>query len=114
MLEVAVAQRRLEPWGQGMQSPLVGIRRCTLATSNMTPKGHLFLTLVVGDVRCDAVWWRAPADWAERIGLSGSAAGGDRRNPPVQIDLVGRVELDEWNDRRRGRFVVRDARSTPE
>ncbi len=109
MLEVALAQRRLEPWGQGMQSPVVGIRGTTLATSNLIPSGHLFLKLVMGDAMCDAVWWRAPADWTQRIGISGPHAG--RSEPDVRIDLVGEIALDEWNGRRQGRFVVRDARA---
>ncbi len=110
MLQFAFAQRKLDPWGQGMQSPVVGIRGVTLATSNMTPTGHLFLHLVMGEARCSAVWWKAPADWTERIGLSGPRAG--RSTNDIRIDLVGRIELDEWNGRRQGRFVVRDARAT--
>lgn len=110
LLELAMAQRRLEPWGQGMQFPLVGVRRCSVAWKRMTDSGHLFLTLASGDSRFGAVWWRAPPDWAVRLGLNGSDSGGGSASPSAEVDLLGPVELDEWQGRRQGRLVIRDAR----
>ena len=110
MLEFALAQRRLEPWGTGMPAPLLGIRRCTLAGSKMTQTGHLFMTLESGGSRCSAVWWRAPQDCMEQLGQNGSGAGGGAAAHGEPIDVVGPVELDEWQGRRQGRLVVRDAR----
>lgn len=100
MLALAESQRRLEPWGQGLPLPLFGIRNCALTRSNRSPKGHLFLTLTADRRRFPAVWWNPPADWQERIRADGDA----------RFDIVGRVKLDEWRERRQGRLVVGDAR----
>lgn len=112
LLSIAEAQKRLEPWGQGLESPLYGVRNCTLASSKLTPRGHLFLTLASGRAKTDAVWWHAPQGWHHRIGLNGEGPPRPSEDSPVRIDLAGRVELDEWNGRRRGRLVVRDLRAS--
>ena len=112
LLSIAEAQQRLEPWGQGLETPLYGVRTCTLASSKMTPKGHLFLTLASDGAKTDAVWWNAPQAWFHRIGLNGTGSAEPNGESPIRIDLAGHVELDEWNGRRRGRLVVRDLRAS--
>ena len=112
LLSIAEAQQRLEPWGQGLETPLYGVRNCTLASSKLTPKGHLFLTLASGGAKTDAVWWHAPQNWHHRIGLNGKGSSQADDGSPIRIDLAGQVELDEWNGRRRGRLVVRDLRAS--
>lgn len=112
LLAIAESQQRLEPWGQGMETPLFGVRNCTLSSSKMTPKGHLFLTLASGSAEITAVWWNAPQNWFHRVGLNGSGSQQSASDSPIHVDFAGRVELDEWNGRRRGRLVVRDLRAS--
>ncbi len=117
MLALAESQRRLDPWGQGLPLPLFGIRNCSLLRSNRSQNGHLFLTLTTDMQRFRAVWWNPPSDWQERIRTDGSV-GPVSRGPSTEtagdarFEIVGQVELDEWRDRRQGRFVVRDARAS--
>ena len=112
LLSIAEAQQRLEPWGQGLEAPLFGVRGGTLASSKMTPKGHLFLTLASGGAMTDAVWWNAPQSWFHRVGLNGRGSSRPNGDSPIRIDLAGQVQLDEWKGRRRGRLVVRDLRAS--
>lgn len=110
LLQIAEAQQRLEPWGPGLKAPLFGVRDCTLASSRQIGTGHLFLELVSGSARTEAVWWNAPTDWRrwetnDPVGASLSD-GSDQ----VRLEVAGRVELDDWQGRRRGRIVIRDLR----
>lgn len=111
LLAIAEAQLRLEPWGQGMEAPQFGVRGCALASSKMTHGGHLFLQLAAGGAQTEAVWWNAPQDWYELAGLDWGESRSGSPDSQVRVDIVGRVELDDWMGRRRGRLVVRDIRA---
>lgn len=111
LLSLAESLERLEPWGQGLQAPLFGIRGCALASSKTTPKGHVFLRLAAHDAKTEAVWWRAPADWYQLAGLDRTEPRGSSSGSQVRVDLACRIELDEWGGQRRGRLVIRDLRA---
>ncbi len=110
LLAIAEGQRRLEPWGQGLPFPLFGLRNCILSSSPRTVKGHVFLKLSSGDREFEAVWWRAPADWEERIGIDTQGNASSKESSSQGVDLVGEVALDDWKGRRSGRINVKDAR----
>ena len=112
LMAIAEAQDRLAPWGQGLKFPLFGARRCSLARRPRTKNRHVFMTLGSGPAEFEAVWWGAPEDWAERLGLGENTRARLRRGPTREVDVVGYVELDEWQGRRNGRFVVRNARAS--
>ena len=105
LLAIAEAQQRLDPWGPGLESPQFGVQQCALVRYKLTANGHLFATLECGGSRFEAVWWRAPQDWQDLLGANAST---DRR-----AELAGSIELDSWNGRHSGRFVVNDARVPP-
>ena len=105
LLAIAEAQQQLEPWGPGLEPPRFGVQQCALVRYNLTANGHLFATLESAGSRFEAVWWRAHEDWLERLGATPSS---DRR-----AEVVGSVELDSWNGRHKGRFVIVDARVPP-
>ena len=114
MLAVADAQCRLEPWGHGLERPLFGIRKCTVAYKRVMKDGHLGLTLESQGSRFRAVWWHPPAS-GEHNGVSAllaeTAPGKPESNAGAcMLDVVGRIELNEWNERREGRFEILDAR----
>lgn len=102
LLELAEAQQRLEPWGPRLEFPQFGVRKCSVARHKLTANGHLFATLECAGSRFEAVWWSAPGDWQDRLGANAARDG--------RAEVVGAVELDSWNGRRNGRFVIADAR----
>lgn len=110
LLAIAEAQRRLEPWGQGLPLPLFGVRNCVLAGSPRVRKGHLFLSLATDDREFPAVWWRAPEDWKRRFGIDAQHNTSLRDASSGTVEIVGRVTLDDWKGRRSGRITIRDAR----
>lgn len=108
LMSIAEALQRLSPWGEGLKSPLFGVRRCRLAGKPWVKGSHLFLTLRKEKALFDAVWWSAPADWTGRLASGPGGAAVPR------IDIAGRVELNEWQGRRSGRIVIRSARTSPD
>ena len=112
MLAIAEAQRRLEPWGPGLRLPIFGVRKCSLDRRPRRRKEHVFMNLASGERRFNAVWWRSPPDWHERLGLdpNGGLPGGRSVHG---VEVVGRVALDDWQGRRSGRFEIKDARISP-
>lgn len=114
LIAIAEAQHRLAPWGEGFKFPLFGARRCSLTRRPRTKNRHVFLTLGSGPTEFEAVWWGAPADWAEALGIGESWGAWPRQDSPCYVDVVGRVELDEWQGRRNGRIVVRNAQASVE
>ncbi len=107
LMSIADALKRLSPWGEGLKSPLFGVRQCRLAGRPSVKGSHLFMTLRKDDVLFDAVWWSAPAEW------TGSLASGPGGAAVPRFDVAGRVELNEWQGRRTGRIVIRGARRSP-
>ncbi|MXY69730.1 MAG: hypothetical protein F4Y47_14410 [Acidobacteriia bacterium] len=102
LLALAQAQQRLEPWGPGLEFPQFGVRECSVTRHKLTANGHLFATLECVGNRFEAVWWSAPEDWQDR--LAANDPSGNR------AEVAGTVELDSWNGRYKGRFVIADAR----
>lgn len=116
LLGLAESQQKLEPWGQGLPRPLFGIRGFSVVWSKRSENGHLFLTLGDGERRFRATWWRPPSDWPERVETNGASGGEPTEadvvpRPGARLDLIGHVEVNEWNDRREGRVVILDART---
>ena len=110
MLAIAEAQRRLEPWGQGLPFPLFGLRNCLPGKRPRNAKGHVFLTFSSGDREFEAVWWRAPPDWQQRIGIDSKGGVRTKGRSSQSVEIVGKVALDDWKGRRSGRIEVKDAR----
>ena len=113
LLAVAEKQSELEPWGSGLELPLFGVRNCSIRRRRRLQGGHILLTLVSHEREFQAVWWNPPSDWQQKTGVEVSAdasihapagATGDG------FDVAGQVALNDWNGRRDGRLVVRDAR----
>ena len=102
LLALAQAQQQLEPWGPGLEFPHFGVRACSVARHKLTANGHLFATLECAGSRFEAVWWSAPDDWQDRLAANATRDG--------RAEVAGRVELDSWNGREKGRFVIADAR----
>lgn len=102
LLELAQAQQRLEPWGPGLEFPQFGVRECSLARYKLTANGHLFATLECAGSPFEAVWWSAPDDWQDRLAANSPGEG--------RAEVAGAVEVDSWNGRYKGRFVIADAR----
>ena len=102
LLALAQAQQRLEPWGPGLEFPQFGVRACSVARHKSTANGHLFATLECAGSRFEAVWWSAPDDWQDRLAANAARDG--------RAEVAGKVELDSWNGREKGRFVIADAR----
>ena len=92
---LARAERSLEPWGQGFERPLYGVRRVVLEDARTTARGHAMLRWRSGDVRFAGVWWSPPPDWEARV-QSGPCS------------LAGEAELNEWRGRVEGRLVIRN------
>ena len=103
---LAKAQERFEPWGQGLEGLVFGVRACTLKSSNMTGKGHLFLTLSADGTDFPAVWWSVPQDWRQRAGLNGSG------DAPGEIDIAGEISLDNRHGLLQGRMTLSDLRAS--
>ena len=93
---LARAERSLEPWGQGFERPMYGVRRVVLEDARETARGHAMLRWRSGDVRFAGVWWSPPPDWEDRV-----------RSGPCS--LAGEAELNEWRGRVEGRLVIRNA-----
>ena len=112
LLVVAEKQRELEPWGQGLELPLFGVRNCSIKRRRQLRGGHLLMTLVSRAEEFEAVWWNPPSDWQQKTGLEQSTVS--NVETPLQaageFEIVGQVALNDWNGQRTGRFVVRDAR----
>ena len=87
---------------RGWKFPQFGVRECSVMRHKLTANGHLFATLECAGNRFEAVWWSAPDDWQDR--LAANAPSGNR------AEVAGTVELDSWNGRHTGRFVIADAR----
>ncbi len=112
MLELSETQQRLAPWGQGLPLPVFGVRGCSLVSRRIVSNGHVFLTLACRGQEFSAVWWSPPSNWQQRIGLE--AAGGAPGNGRSQegFEIAGEISLNEWRQRREGRIVIRDARTS--
>ncbi|MCY4595880.1 MAG: DHHA1 domain-containing protein [Bryobacterales bacterium] len=113
LLAIAEKQRKLEPWGSGLELPLFGVRNCSIRRRRQLQGGHLLMTLVSHGAEFQAVWWNPPSDWQQKAGLEESAVSDVKVLPRAARDsfeVVGQVALNNWNGRRDGRFVVRDAR----
>ncbi|MDE0102902.1 MAG: DHHA1 domain-containing protein [Bryobacterales bacterium] len=111
LLQSAEALTRLAPWGQGLRSPLFGIRDCQLAKGRVLKNGHLLLNVVAERARFEAVWWNPPPNWAKRLGLLDESEFHTAGWSTVgRFDLAGSLQVNEWRGRRSGRIVVRDAR----
>ncbi len=106
LLALAEAQQALEPWGQGLELPRFGVRQCALRSDRLTANGHLFATLECAGNRFEAVWWNAPEGWQDRLGKNAASAR--------QVELAGAIDLDSWNGRRKGRFLITAARVPPQ
>lgn len=117
LLALAQSQQRLDPWGQGLELPLFGVRGCSVARATRSAKGHLFLTLARNGGRFPAVWWDAPSTWQERLcsgNSNGSVRAASGASPPCDAGLAvaGRIECDDWQGLRSGRLVI-EAASAP-
>lgn len=113
LLAVAVKQRELEPWGSGLELPLFGVRNCSIRRRRQLHGGHVLMTLVSHGKEFQAVWWSPPPDWQQKTAAEESAASGYKVLAGATqdgFDVVGQVALNDWNGRRDGRFVIRDAR----
>ena len=110
LLSLVEGQSRLEPWGQGLAAPLYGVRECFVTAHPLIRKGHVFLRLESDRRQFDAVWWGAPGDWSRRLAMGAPAGDSSNGESRLGADLACAVELDDWNGRRAGRLVVRDAR----
>ena len=110
LLAVAEAQQRLEPWGQGLPFPLFGVRNCVLAKPPRRRKGHVFLSLASDDREFNAVWWSAPPDWQRRFGIDAGEGGSPGGASSPNVEILGRVALDDWAGHVSGRIVLKDAR----
>ena len=113
LLAVAEKQRELEPWGSGLELPLFGVRNCSIRRRRQLQGGHVLLTLVSYGKEFQAVWWSPPSDWQQKTAVEESAASGFHGLAGATrdgFDVVGQIALNDWNGRRNGRFVVRDAK----
>lgn len=95
--EIADALAGLEPTGEANRAPLFLARDLTVADRRLVgAEGkHLKLTLTNGTASMDAI--------AFRLGEQAASI-------PDRIDVAYTLEADEWNDRRRLQFNVRDLR----
>ncbi|CAA9574068.1 MAG: RecJ [uncultured Thermomicrobiales bacterium] len=89
----------LEPFGTGNPVPIFRIRdaRVQRYTSMGQEKQHLKITVTVGGQPLEALLWSAAWRSSELLAVR-------------TIDLVGRLEINEWNGRERLQMIAEDFR----
>lgn len=85
----------LGPFGMGNPRPRLVVRGAEMSWVDLKASGRLLKARIKG-TRCDAVWWDA-AEHKERL-----------ESGPV--DLLGKLEINEWNGRRQLQLQITDAR----
>lgn len=87
---------RLAPHGINNPVPRLVVT-ATVADQKILREHHLKLWLVDGNVRMEAIWWQR-ADIADQIPVG------------VPIQVLGRIELNEWNGMSRPQMIIEDIR----
>lgn len=87
---------RLAPYGINNPAPRL-VATATVTDRKILREHHLKLWLVDGNVRMEAIWWQR-ADLSDQIPVG------------VPIQVLGRIELNEWNGMSRPQMIIEDIR----
>jgi single-stranded-DNA-specific exonuclease len=98
--ELCAALEAAGPYGAGSPAPRVVVPAATVAHARLVGEGHLALS-IAGESggRIDGIAFRC----------AGTALGEALARGHGRLHLAGRLELDEWNGRRRVKLCVEDA-----
>ena len=91
----------LAPFGAGNPVPVFRVRNARIQryTTMGQEKQHLKITVLIGNRPLEAVFWGAAWRSSELV-------------PLRTIDLVGRLEINQWNGQERLQMIAEDFRSS--